>query len=370
MSDPAISGGAEPADGGLVDFVARVVGEGPLRVEETLGAGFVRLRVSEAERRQAKHDIRWVEDAAIELLRNSRDAGARRIFFATAREGDRRTLLVVDDGAGIPETMWDRVFEARVTSKLDTMSMDRWGVHGRGMALFSIRQNALEARVCASFPGGGCSLSVAFDCPSLPERADQSTWPRVGKGEDGRPAAVRGPHNIVRTAVEFALESRGAVDVYLGTPAEILAALVEVGCAHLAALPASSEDGAPADLPIWLWPACAVDARGLAEAAGRIGIDVSERTCYRILNGEFAPAETLVERVLPGGGGAPAAPVDLLRDRRGLKVAPSDLADFTQALRSAFGILGERYYLGLRGEPQVRIARDSVVVTFDIEKEM
>ena len=70
------------------------------------------------------------------------------------------------------------------------------------------------------------------------------------------------------------------------------------------------------------------------------------------------------------GGGAPAASVDLLRDRRGLKVAPSDLADFTQALRSAFGILGERYYLGLRGEPQVRIARDSVVVTFDIEKEM
>jgi hypothetical protein len=42
----------------LLDFVETVSGEAHLKVEEDLGEGFVRLRISEAERRQAKHDIR------------------------------------------------------------------------------------------------------------------------------------------------------------------------------------------------------------------------------------------------------------------------------------------------------------------------
>ena len=123
------------SDNGLVGFVASMGGERNLRVEENLGEGYVRLRVAEAERRQAKHDIRCVEDIVIEMLRNSRDAGAKHIYVATAREGDVRTLVILDDGSGIPEDMQSRVFEARVTSKLESVHMDRWGVHGRGMAL-------------------------------------------------------------------------------------------------------------------------------------------------------------------------------------------------------------------------------------------
>ena len=46
--------------------------------------------------------------------------------------------------------MQERIFDARVTSKLESMKMDRWGVHGRGMALFSIKQNTDEARVVTS----------------------------------------------------------------------------------------------------------------------------------------------------------------------------------------------------------------------------
>ena len=78
----------------LADFVASHGGEGSLRVEENLGGGYVRLRVAEAERRQAKQDIRCVEDVVVEMLRNSRDAGARRIFVATARGGDTRLSLI------------------------------------------------------------------------------------------------------------------------------------------------------------------------------------------------------------------------------------------------------------------------------------
>ncbi|HHJ98882.1 MAG TPA: ATP-binding protein, partial [Actinobacteria bacterium] len=134
----------------LIDFVTNVSGDGYLKVEESLGDGYVRLRVPEAERRQAEHDIRSVEDIVVELLRNARDAHAQRIFVATTREGSTRTLTMIDDGVGIPPALQDTVFEPRVTSKLETMVMDRWGVHGRGMALYSVRSNVVSARVACS----------------------------------------------------------------------------------------------------------------------------------------------------------------------------------------------------------------------------
>ena len=138
------------ADGNdLISFIASMTGEGNLRVEENLGDGFVKLRVSEAERRQAKHDIQHVEDIVVEMLRNSRDAGAKSIYVATMKEEGVRTLLFLDDGAGVPDDMREESASSmhRVTSKLETMKMDRWGVHGRGMALFSIRQNTLSSQV-------------------------------------------------------------------------------------------------------------------------------------------------------------------------------------------------------------------------------
>ena len=92
-------------DGSLEAFVKGVVGEDKLRVEEDLGHGFVRLKSSEAERRQAAQDIRCSEDVVIEMLRNARDAGARNIFLAVQRDDTARSLVIVDDGAGIPEAM-------------------------------------------------------------------------------------------------------------------------------------------------------------------------------------------------------------------------------------------------------------------------
>ena len=56
-----------------------------LSVEEDLGNGFVRLKISEAERRQALQDINCVEDIIVELLRNSRDAGSENIFIGTKK---------------------------------------------------------------------------------------------------------------------------------------------------------------------------------------------------------------------------------------------------------------------------------------------
>ena len=45
-------------DESLARFLDQVSSRSGLRVEHDLGHGFVRLRVSEAERRQAKQDIR------------------------------------------------------------------------------------------------------------------------------------------------------------------------------------------------------------------------------------------------------------------------------------------------------------------------
>jgi hypothetical protein len=352
----------------LASFVGHIVGEEPLRVDESLGNGFVRLRVSEAERRQAKQDISCVEDAVVELLRNARDAHALNVLVATSREGDRRSFTVLDDGDGIPAAMHERVFEARVTSRLDTMHIDEWGVHGRGMALYSIKENARTAAVVASAPGRGTAVGVSFDAADPGERADQSTWPVLDPRADDADGEgrLRGPHNIARTCVEFALASAGVPGVYLGTPTEVLATLVALdGLAAKGTVPHRA-----GSRPLWEGLSSLTDARELLGRARELGLAVSERTAYRIVAGDIGPLEPLHLRY-SGRRAREAAPrsVDLVRDRRGFKVAREDLDDFSDALKGAFSLLGERYYVGLRGEPRVRVTRDAVTVTFELDKD-
>lgn len=354
----------------LISFIASMSGEGSLRVEENLGEGFVRLRVSEAERRQAKHDIQHVEDIVIEMLRNARDAGATKIFVATLKEEGVRTLLFLDDGCGVPEDMRERIFDARVTSKLETMKMDRWGVHGRGMALFSIRQNALEASIVDSAVGKGSAFRVRVDCSQLNERADQSTWPHAVKAEDGSWSCDRGPHNIIRAAADFSLEELHGCDVYLGTPTEIAATLYALGSRSLDAGRLLFVDHA-SDLPVIDRLGSAVDAGDLIEIASGIGIDISERTAHRIIGGQIPAIRSVGSRLLrtrePGVRGP--VKVDLERDRRGLKIARDDMDSFSRALERDFNDLAGRYYLSLSDKPRIRVTRDRITVTFDLGKE-
>lgn len=356
----------QDASPSLVDFVASVSGDTAVRVEESYGDGFVRLRVGEAERRQAKHDIRCVEDVVIEMLRNSRDAGASRIVLATTREGDARSLVMVDDGSGVPDAMRERIFDARVTSKLDSVHMDRWGVHGRGMALFSIRENARSARVMASGPGMGSSIRVDVDALELQERKDQSTWPTVGRGDDGEPV-LKGPHNIVRTCCEFAMEERASCDVYLGSPAEALATL--------RSLALGSPDGSqllfvddPARVRVCDRPGIAGDASELASIGAGMGLDISERTAHRILAGQIKPLRPVTSKILHHAAPTGQRDVDLMRDRRGLKVSQDDVSEFSRILERDFDFIAERYYLSLASEPRIHVSRDRISVTFELEK--
>ncbi len=353
----------------LIDFVSNVSGDAHLKVEEDFGEGFVRLRISEAERRQAKHDIRSFEDVVVELLRNSRDARAHRIFVANTREGDTRTLTIVDDGVGVPIGLHDRIFEPRVTSKLETMVTDRWGVHGRGMALFSVRENVSVARIASSDLHRGTALAVVSDTNVLAERADQSTWPAVEAGENGALKVARGPHNVIRRVLEFACE-HPEVAVYLGSPTEIVATLHQLARSTLVSADLLfCED--VTRLPVWQRAAVAADAADLVAITGAIGLAISERTAHRILGGELAPLESvlaMVAETAPEEEPEHPAP-DIYRDRRGLKLHDTDLAEFRRELERAFDVVAERYYVHLKREPKVVVGRDEIRVRFEVDKE-
>ncbi|WP_455163970.1 ATP-binding protein [Slackia exigua] len=335
--------------------------ESRLRVESDLGDGFVRLRVTEAQKRQAKQDIRSAEDVAIELLRNARDAGARTIFFATSLSKNRRTMVLVDDGAGIPERMWDAVFEPRVTSKLDALRFDDWGVHGRGMALYSISQNVSSARVMRSAPSQGTAVRVDIDPSTLSERSDQSTLPCLVKAADGHWTLSSSPHSIVRIAAEFALGCRRDTTVYFGSIVSIAATMRAYGKALMRREDECERPFASMDAPVRLLSA-ARNADELRDKAASLGLDLSSRSAYRIMSDGVSPLDPLLgmlERVREGDS-THAAPVK--RRRVAIRIDSADLDSFSASVKGAYADLAERYYLDPDAGLETRVARDGIHV--------
>ncbi len=351
----------------LTDFIDTVCGEGRLRVEADLGDGFVRLRSSEAERRQAAQDIRGSEDIVIELLRNARDAGARHIFVATQKTGSRRLITVLDDGAGIPAAQHERIFEPRVTSKLDTAHMDKWGMHGRGMALFSIAENALAASVRRSAPGRGTSLSVETDTDVLGEKADQSTFPRFERTPEGS-FSMRGPKNILRTVAEFALEHRGEVAVFIGTPVEVAATLYAIGTAALS----PAVRAFPGDVdqyPLVKQPALMAGSDELARWCEEVGLPLSTRSARRVIDGDIAPVPSLTDRLQRESFPAPSPARRAPKPRgRGLHLADEDRERLAEAVARAMEPVAERYFLDGVGPADIAVGADAVRITVPIHR--
>jgi hypothetical protein len=346
----------------VIDFVSRITDTARLRIEENLPHGFVRLKVAEAERRQAQHDIRSVEDVVTEMVRNSRDAGATTVLIAFLKEQGRfRKIVVLDDGCGIPADAHRLVFEPRVTSKRDDFEEDRYGVHGRGMALFSIRSRSVSADIVASEPSKGTAIAVAIDTRKVPERSDQATLPGIEQTEDGE-VVGSGPHNVARVLLEMSIDHR-RMDFFMGSFAEVLATARRLSM--------SAMDDCP-----WSSLREIDDARVLADAGRQMGLPVSERNAYRVMNGEIVPLDTVLDTARSAGGVERKRPrqstvgqVRIARSRPLKRISKEDMAQIGRECEQVVGKVVGRYYLNTTGDPRVRRGRGKIMISFFITGE-
>lgn len=358
----------------LLGFVRSFADQETFTVEEELGHGYVRLKVTEAERRQALQDIRCVEDVVKELVRNARDADATNIYITFQKEKGRwRNIAVLDDGRGIPSPLHRRIFEARVTSKVDDVVRDHFGVHGRGMALFSLKQVADEVRLVDSIDDCGTIIQTRIDTVKLPEKKDQSTFPHLERSEEGALLIAGGPRNVPRVLTEYALYS-GGVHFFLGSNAEILATLYH----HSVELRKSWATGAGSTRrPVWFELGHIKEGRILHRfASEKLGLNVSERNAFRILEYEIHPLMSIKELVDAGGNVLPARRADLHRqpkiswsDHLARRLSQDDISQICDSLQEVFEGIGSKYYLQAE-TPVIKRRKNHLIISLGLhEKE-
>lgn len=353
----------------LKQFVDTVCTESHLRVETNFGDGFVRLRSDEAQRRQAAHDIRTCEDALIELLRNARDANAHTIFIATTKSNNTRTLVVIDDGVGIPSHMHDLIFQPRVTNKLDTMHFDQWGVHGRGMALYAIKENALSCGVLESYPNQGTAIYASFDTTHTQEKTDQSSFPQFTL-KDNSNVSVRGPKNLIRTSCEFALNVDNSVHVYFGSPTEIAATMYFYGTHTTNLLDRTfADDQQSVQLVKKL--ARAADAQSFCDIAKSLGLELSERSALRIYNNKIPVLEPLhlhIKQALAQHKQAHTTKHSQTSTHNKhvhqchIAFSKNDKDELSRLIRKDFQELAQRYYLSDNVSVSLSVTNNELVV--------
>lgn len=364
------------ADNGndLLGFVKELADPATFTVEEDLGHGYVRLRVTEAERRQALQDIRSVEDVVKELVRNARDAGARHILVSFQKERGRwRNICVLDDGGGIPIELHHKIFEARVTSKIKEVVADHLGIHGRGMALYSIKQVVGEVHLVGSEVGRGTVIRARIDTRNVPERKDQSTFPRLEVNEEGCLEVAGGPHNVPRVLTEFVVQDDG-VEIYLGSNAEILSTLY-----HLSSdLRKSWAGGKEVEgRPLWFELGGIKEGKALRSFAWeRLGLAVSERNTFRVLEYEIPPLMSINELLRRGADDPCIRRSDLHRpartdwgDQLARRLTPQDLRVLANRLSEVFADIGERCWLTAE-QPVIKRRKDRLIISLRLhEKE-
>lgn len=356
----------------LLDFVKSLADQETIAVEEDLGHGYVRLRVTEAERRQALQDIRSVEDVVKELVRNARDAGADHIYVSFQKEKGRwRNLCVLDNGRGIPPELHRKIFEARVTSKVKDVVEDYFGVHGRGMALFSIKQVVEEVRLVNSEVGRGTVIQARIDTLRVPERKDQSTFPRLEFNEEGTLEVVGGPRNVPRVLTEFILNAKGT-EIYLGSNAEILSTLYH----HSSALRKSWAGGKrDTGHPLWFELGGIREGKALQRfAQEQLGLTVSERNAFRVLEYEIPPLISINELLSRGGGDPCIRRADLHRptridwgDQLARRLTPQDLKLLGKKLSEVFQEIGNRCWLTAE-YPVIKRRKDRLIISLRLHE--
>lgn len=274
--------------------------EGPYR---DLGSGFARLTGQEGARRSPSR-ISSVEDAVLELVRNSRDAGAHNIYVASTLHKRRyRIVTVIDDGGGIPEAYKDLIFEPGVTSRHLNPSIvpedPTAPPHGAGLSLYHIRNAALYSNIFSiSRP---TSIQAKFDTRSLPERSLQS--------------ATRNSRSNLRAVLQSFLEADPTASVqpniHYASPTHILATLLYNRIIQTD------------------------DARTLKAMGDRLGISASLRNAQRILRGDIQVGSAVLGRKKVASRGASRESIGGEAAR--LALGESEISRITAILEEAAG---------------------------------
>ncbi len=356
----------------LLTFISNLSGVDYKRVEEDFGGGYVRLDVAEAERRQAKHDIRTVEGVVTEFLRNSRDAGATKIFIAFyKKDAIERHIVGIDDGCGIPSSMQKKIFESRVTSKLDSVTFDDFGIHGRGMALYSIKSIVKAVRIVHSQVGRGSIFKAIVDTSKLPERKDQSSFPTMSVWK-GNLLIKKGPHNVPRLLGELSL-SYPQIEIFFGSPAQILATMYNLASTTIEAASQRKELDCfrYPNSKLWQCISSISDGAALSKMAKKYyGLDISERNGRRILDGAVKPLLAVVssnERqkfVDQGCINTPNREANLTK-----YIPQQELEYLSKVIQENIREIEQKYFVKIQGEPKVSKFRNQISITFRLTRD-
>jgi hypothetical protein len=303
------------------------------------------------------------------MLRNSRDAGASIIFVASSKEDNLiRKVAIIDDGDGIPVELHNRVFEPRVTSKLEKLITDRYGIHGRGMALFSISEVADEVELVFSSPGRGSVFRVETSTGLLNEKKDQSTYPTI-KYRKGEPIIIKGPHNIIRTVLEFSLDNQH-LEIYLGSPTEVLATMSYLCSIEQPALASETNPDKTQAHKIWRCVGSVKAAALLSDVAERrLGMKVSVRNAQRILSGRVEPLKPIVETLTQQESKAPEQKqIDLLKtEPLSRRIAREDLDELAGLVKDSLKGIADKYFIEISDAPDVQVEKDSLKITIRLQ---
>jgi predicted Zn-dependent protease with MMP-like domain len=174
---------------------------------------------------------------------------------------------------------------------------------------------------------------------------------------------LRGPHNIARTVLEFAIDERAAIVVYLGSPTEIASTLYALGSKAISRSKAIF-DADRMQAPYLLRPAYALTPEELQQFCEELALPMSTRSARRILDGEIEPLVPHLQSLVSEAK-KPIPQEHKAKARSRIQIANEDKEALLEQVSQAYGELARKYYL--TSEPELSLAQKGNTLRIAIE---